>query len=294
MSLSLNSVNLAALVIATLFYGMYAVLFCISMYLFVRKYHSTHTSHKSRKTGSVFKSTVFVSAILLFLVVTLHWTIIVYRTFFAFVSLDQGIEAEIFFANLATVTVLVQNCALAVAVFIGDSLITYRLWVVWAHSKLVLVVPSVSIVAMTVSSFVSTYTTAHTSDVFGDPWLKFGTIMTLVTNIYCTAFITWKIWTITRISMPSDGTNLRHFLIIVVESAGFYTLWTVLFGICYESQTYLELIVIQTGPAVVGLVNALIHTRVGLGWTSEQIQGRPDPSTPLRFKFAARDSDDEV
>ncbi|KAJ7441655.1 hypothetical protein B0H11DRAFT_2204729 [Mycena galericulata] len=288
MTLSLNSVNLATLAVATLFYGMYAVLFFISMYLLVRKYHSTHTSQKSRKNGSVFKSTVFVSAILLFLVVTVHWTIIVYRAFFGFVSLNQGVEAEIFFADQTKVTAVVQNSVLAVAVFIGDWLIIHRLWVVWASSKLVLVVPSVSIVATTVSSFISTYNTSHTSDIFGDPWLKFGTIMTLVTNMYCTAFITWKIWTITRISMPSDGTNLRHFLIIVIESAGFYALWAVLFGVCYESQSNLQLILIQTGPTVVGLVNALIHTRVGLGWTSEQMQRVPDPSTPLRFKFSAR------
>ncbi|KAJ7444736.1 hypothetical protein B0H11DRAFT_2088242 [Mycena galericulata] len=250
---------------------MYAVLFFISMYLLVRKYQSTHTSQKSRKNGSVFKSTVFVSAIFLFLVVTGHWTIIIRA------------EAEIFFADQAEVTAVAQNSVLGIAVFIGDSLIIHRLWVVWARSKLVLVVPSVSIIAMTVSSFTSTYTLSHTSEIFRDPWLKVATIMTLVTNIYCTAFITWKIWTITQISIPSDGTNLRHFLIIIVESAGFYALWAALFGFCYMYQSNLQLTMIQAGPPVVGLVNALIHTRVGLGWTSEQMQGMPAPSTPLRF-----------
>ncbi|KAJ6597959.1 hypothetical protein B0H10DRAFT_2086569 [Mycena sp. CBHHK59/15] len=271
MSLTLIAVNLATLAIGSLFYGMYSVLFFISMYLLLRRYNATHTSHKSRKDGSIFKSMVFVSAIFLFLVVTAHWTTIVYRAFIAYVSLQHGAEAETFFNDHAQITEVVQASFLSLSIVIGDSLIIHRLWVVWSHSKIVLVVPVCNLFALT-----------GDIDVFSNPWLKLNTVLTLITNIYCTGFITWKIWTITRLSMPSDGTNLRHFLVIVVESAGFYAFWAVFFAVAYD--------VIQTAPAVVGIVNALIHTRVGLGWTGEQTQGLPWPSSPLRF--AVRETDD--
>jgi cation transport ATPase len=70
MAVSLIATNLATLAIGSLFYGSYLVLFFISLYLLLRRYDTTHTSHKSRQNSSVFTSTVFVSAICLFLVVT--------------------------------------------------------------------------------------------------------------------------------------------------------------------------------------------------------------------------------
>ncbi|KAJ7726152.1 hypothetical protein DFH07DRAFT_853132 [Mycena maculata] len=289
MSLSLISVNLTTLALSTLIYGAYAVLFFISMYLLVGKYDSTHTSHKSRQDGSIFKSLVFVSAILLFITVTAHWITLVYRAFLAFVVLQDGTEAEIFFGDQTQPSAVVSNSILALAILIGDAVIIYRLWVVWSYNKLVLVVPAFTLFAFTIVSSVSTYTTWRNSDVFANPWLKIDTVLTLITNVYCTAFIAWKIWTITRITMPSDGSNLRHFLIIVVESAGFYALWAVLFVIAYEFKSNLQLTIILTSPAVVGLVNALIQTRVGLGWTSEQTKVMPWPASPLCF--AARVND---
>ncbi|KAJ6537731.1 hypothetical protein B0H19DRAFT_1270145 [Mycena capillaripes] len=291
MAFALIAVNLATLALSTLFYGIYLVLFFISMYLRLRRYNATHTSHKSRQNSSVFKSTVFISAILLFLVVTAHWTTIVYRSFIAYVALQKGDgdEAEAFFNDHTQISEVIQSCFISLAVFIGDSLIIHRLWVVWNYSKLVLVVPAVSIITLSVGSFVSLNITSHSTDVFGNPWLKISTFLTLITNIYCTAFITWKIWTITKESMPhlSYGTSLSHLLVIIVESAGIYACWAVLFAVTYGTQSNLQSTVIQTAPALVGIVNALIHTRVGLGWTREQTQGLPWSSSPP--KFAGRD-----
>ncbi|KAF7341177.1 hypothetical protein MVEN_01852600 [Mycena venus] len=283
MALSLIAANLATLAIGSLFYGMYLVLFFISMYMLLRRHNKTHTSHKSRKDNSIFKSMVFVSAILLCLVVTLHWTTIIYRAFIAFVALEHGAEAEIFFNDHTQLTEIIQNGLMSVAILIGDSLIIHRLWVVW-DSKLVIAVPVACLASFTVSSFISLRIAWKSTDIFDNPLLKMNAVLTLLTNIYCTAFIIWKIWTITKVSMPSDGMNLRHFVVIVVESAGFYAIWAVFFSATYEAHSNLQSTVIQTAPALVGIVNALIHTRVGLGWTSEQTEKMPEPSSPLMFR----------
>lgn len=97
----------------------------------------------------------------------------------------------------------------------------------------------------------------------------------------------------------------QHFLIIVVESAAFYAsvgslvritivhlwhrLWTLFFAITYTRKSIVQALVVQTGPAVVGMVNALIHTCVGLGWTSDQMQELPAPSA---LRFAGRSADE--
>ncbi|KAJ7794541.1 hypothetical protein B0H14DRAFT_3888694 [Mycena olivaceomarginata] len=189
MPLSLSSVNLATLAIGSFLYGMYDVLFAISMYLLLRRHTATNPS---RKAASVLKSVVFLSAIVLFLVVTGHWTMIVYRAFLAFISFQNGCEAEPF--------------------YLDNARLTYR-----------------------------------------------------ALNIFCQASIV-------------IGDALIKFLAIVVESAGIYAVWVILFSVTYETNSNLASFFLETAPAVVGIVNALIHTRVGLGWTSEPNQGSTDPT----------------
>ncbi|KAJ7740367.1 hypothetical protein B0H16DRAFT_1464930 [Mycena metata] len=96
--------------------------------------------------------------------------------------------------------------------------------------------------------------------------------LTLSTNVYCRSFIEWKIWTITQLALPSGGKKLRHFL-VVVESAALYALWAVLFLVAFETQSNLQVVLIQAGPEPIRLVNALIMMCAGLGWTTEQIEG---------------------
>ncbi|KAJ7695328.1 hypothetical protein B0H14DRAFT_3042359 [Mycena olivaceomarginata] len=277
MSLTLSSVNLATLAIGSVFYSMYSVLFAISMYLLLRRHTATNPS---RKAASVFTSVIFLSAIVLFLVVTGHWTMIVYRAFHAFLSFQNGSETELFYLNNIQLTYRAMNILTTTSIVIGDALIIHRLWVVWAKSRLVVVFPICSVIAFIVGSGISTHCVELSRTIFSDPWLTASIIMTLVNNIYCTALISWRIWATTKLSIASDGINLRKFLPILVESAGIYAFWVIFFTVTYQTNSNLGSSVLETAPAIIGIVNALIHTRVGLGWTSEPNQG---PSTELIF-----------
>ncbi|KAJ7768893.1 hypothetical protein B0H16DRAFT_1716093 [Mycena metata] len=252
---------------------------------------------------------VFLLAFLLFVVITVHWIATVYRAFIGFVCTPTTFEAELYFNNLATPAAVIQYVFLLLSSVIGDSMIVsvhkldhdacaglkigskiYRLWVVWTHNKLVLVVPILTLTAFTVVSSVTTSVVSHTRSVFDDPLLKYTPILTLVTNVYCTLFIGWKIWTITgitKLSLPSGGAKLRHLLVIIVESAALYALWAALFLVAFEMQSNLQMVLMQAGPELIGVVNALIMTRVGLGWTTEQIEGTAsaNPSTLVFSDF---------
>ncbi|KAJ7613089.1 hypothetical protein FB45DRAFT_938925 [Roridomyces roridus] len=89
--------------------------------------------------------------------------------------------------------------------------------------------------------------------------------------------ITWRIWTVSR---PTTTYLLSHSADINVSSV-----WAVLFFVAYHIQSNVQLTIIEAAPAIVGFVNALIQTRVGLGWTSEQM-GVSTEST-LNIRFAA-------
>ncbi|KAJ7473823.1 hypothetical protein B0H11DRAFT_1337151 [Mycena galericulata] len=277
MAPSLMTVTFVSLAMSSLFYGLYVVLFALSVFILVRR---RGTTRQSGKNASIWKSVVFVSAILLFLVITVHWITTMYRAFIAFVSVEDSTAAEIFLLDPRQPTDVIQDTFLSLSLLIGDFLIIYRLWIVWSFNTFVLVVPVLSATAFTVGSAISTDVASHSITVFSNPWLKINTSLTLITNVYCTGFITWKIWEITRLS--PGGTNLRHFVVVVVESAAFYALWAVFFVIAFAAKSNVQFVVVQTGPEVVGIVNALILTRVGLGWTSEHTETRAITSA-LRF-----------
>ncbi|KAJ7636221.1 hypothetical protein FB45DRAFT_444275 [Roridomyces roridus] len=284
MTLSLTSTSLLSLALGSLIYGVYILLFCITLFLLVRRHGAMRNSRFKRR---LFKSVIFWSSIGLFLVITMHWITTFYRAFSALILIEDRAEAEMYLGDPAQATMIIQDVALSLSMLIGDSLIIYRLWVVWApYNGLVVVVPIISVAALTVGSSVSTYVVSRSMTVFDDwHWLKVNASLTLVTNVYCTVFISWRIWSVTRHCQAVGRSPLTHFVVVVVESAGLYALWAVLFVAAFASKSNLQFIIIQTAPEVIGFVNALILVRVGMGWSSEQTEceTRQLGSEPLVF-----------
>jgi len=275
-------VNLAALACESLLYGMYFVLFISSMYLLVVRSLASRKSHyvsagraKSRSAlrDSVFRSTVFIAAICLFCVVTAHWITTVYRAFLAFIYFRDGDAATEFYADISQVTELIHKGLLLLSILIGDCLIIHRLWVVWERRWPVVLFPIFMLVALALCSIITVFTVSlkdTATDFFSDPWLTTNCFITLVTNVYSTGFITYKIWNISAQPVGRIGASkLRDFLVIVVESAALYASWVIVYTATFRAGSLVQYAVIQCAPAVVGIVNALIHTRVGLGWALE-------------------------
>ncbi|KAJ6574507.1 hypothetical protein B0H19DRAFT_1254207 [Mycena capillaripes] len=235
----------ATLTVGTLFYGIYSVLFFLSIYLFIHRYNAAHSAADSRKRNPIFKSVVFGSAVLLFVVVTTHWLIIVYRGFLAFGSLERLALGNQPLNEHTLALETAQDSVLSVTILLDDSLI--QLENLEGHPNL--------------------YSIGGTQPASG--------------------FIASK-----ALRRPYSHVPIQRFLVIVVESAAFYAIWTLFFAIAYATKFSLQVLVITTGPAVVGMVNAVIHTRVGLGWASESEQGpggRPVPSS-LRFAMPSSNS----
>lgn len=73
-----------------------------------------------------------------------------------------------------------------------------------------------------------------------------------------------------------------------MESAALYTSWVIYYTVCHQVNSNLQWIAIGVGPSVVGIANALIHVRVALGKTIEQIfagstNGASQVTAPIRF-----------
>ncbi|KAJ6549864.1 hypothetical protein B0H19DRAFT_1378643 [Mycena capillaripes] len=279
--------NLAALILQTLFYGMYFVIFNISMYLlFVRA-----KGHGSGTYTPVIKSMVFISGFALFFTVTVDWIIVVVRCFHGFIYFNDGKSADVYFDDSSGALSTVDNTFLALSIVLGDAMIIYRLWVVWSFNKIVIIVPILSLLGLIASLAIVVETTKRVAvqSISLEVTLIPGTVFTLVTNIYSTSFIAWKIWRTARDCTPVGVMDLRIILAIVVESAAIFTSAFIFSAITHQLNNTLQNIMLPAIPAILGIVNGLIHVRVAMGRTMEQVYGSganygsSSATAPMRF-----------
>lgn len=128
--------NLAVIVIESLFYGIFFILFSTSIYLTIRR----HQQSAGTTTRPLYTSPMFIASLLLFATVTAvsmisnfylgisiepkqHWIIAVYRLYAAFITFRGGTEPVLFFADEAQITNVVKTGFLVATIFIGDTMI---------------------------------------------------------------------------------------------------------------------------------------------------------------------------
>ncbi|KAJ7486988.1 hypothetical protein FB451DRAFT_775682 [Mycena latifolia] len=282
---SLPLVNLISITLFTLFYGMYFIVFVLSIYLILGAARGAQTSVTYMR---VVNSTTFISAWALFLAITGDWVVSVLRAFQGFIYFHDGMGAAIYWSDNSQVTETIGGVFLALSLCIGDAMIIYRLWVVWSHNKTVIILPMLSLLGLFISFLIEVAGTKDLPSIALDISLTPISVFTLVTNIYCTGMISWEIWRITRYCMPTDGTNLRDFLAIMVESAALYTSWVIFYIVCHEINSNVQYTALGALPPMAGLANALIHVRLALGRTIEQLRGSAKAgsstvSAPIHF-----------
>ncbi|KAJ7022672.1 hypothetical protein C8F04DRAFT_1137404 [Mycena alexandri] len=255
--------NLAGLAIGGPLYGVYFVLYILSTYLLLQRSSGTHAS-------PVYRSTIFVSGLFLFVAVTGNFVLTVVRAFLGFIVVENGTAAAAFFNDNSQITTTVQNVCAALAILISDSVIIYRLWIVWSRNKYVIILPILTLFGLMVALVLSVQTTTHVNSIAEDKGLTPGLIFTLVTNLYSTGLISWKIWNTTKNASAASGNNLRHFLSILVESAGISTTWATFYIVTHQINSDIQFVALIPLPAVAGIANALIQARIGMGKTVER------------------------
>ncbi|KAJ7166864.1 hypothetical protein C8R46DRAFT_267489 [Mycena filopes] len=261
--------NLATLVIDSFLYGLFFLLSLITVYFLATRRTLAGTS---RSTRHHFTSLVFIGLVTLFLVVTVHWGIIIYQAFYAFIHLATVAAEDAFYADLGEISEVVKSILLFVAILLGDALVTYRLWVIWGRNRLVVIFPVLALGGVAVTSVAITYQLTQWQPKLraagfhheSQPWTLTGFVLSLLANIYSTGFIVYRIW---KQGKSKSDSRLMSFLSILAESAALQTAWLIIAAATQFGRSDVEFIATDTFPAIVGISNTLIHARVGLGWS---------------------------
>ncbi|KAJ7137747.1 hypothetical protein C8R44DRAFT_975738 [Mycena epipterygia] len=267
--------NLAGTVLESFLYGIYLNLFVTSTYILVKRSKGAHAP-------PLYRSTMFILSWALFLLVTANWILAVNKVFIGFIFFQGGSAAPAYFNDSRQVITEGVWVTTIISIIINDSMIIFRLWVVWGRNKLVIVVPILSLIGVTVSTtlvVVTSWGVQSSAQVIG--FLP-SFVCTLVTNIYCTGFIIWRIWTITKACTAVNGSNLNGLLAMLIESSALYTSWVLFYTVTEQITSDVQYVAFGAIPAVAGIANALIQARIGLGKTIEPSTKVPT-TAPLRF-----------
>nr|GAT55385.1 PX domain protein [Mycena chlorophos] len=283
---SFRFTNLLCLTLGALLYGIYLVLFVTSVYLFI---HNTRVPGRAagtkasglRKFLTVLKRPMFMASLVLFILATAvrHLSLGVAMLIGAFsqsfvLSVDKvfegfivhAAEAEAYLANIATTNEAVDNVCIALALVIGDAMIIYRLWAVW-QNRWVVGVAILSLTGMAASLIASIVKATQGGLISGDSTLNPATVFSLITSVYCTALIWYRLYTVGSAAgrLVSWEDSLVRYAIIFAESAGAYTCWQILYATLHFLNINPQIIPLTTQPSVLGAVNALMHVRVAIG-----------------------------
>ncbi|KAF7354089.1 hypothetical protein MVEN_01096300 [Mycena venus] len=236
--------QLAELTVGSLLYGIYLNLFLTSVYILVKRSRGAHTN-------PLHHSAMFVLGCMLFVVVTANWIILIIIVFNGFIFFEGGTAAPEYFATPRLGIQAALWGTAIVSIVLNDlcsTLAAIDSWGKIVTAKIVIFIPIFVFIVMT--------------------------------NFYCTGLIVWKIWRITRICLPLNGTNLNNFLAMVIESSALYTAWALFFVVSQQETSILQYFSFGVHPMIAGIANALLQTRIGMGKT---VGPATSVITPIHF-----------
>ncbi|KAJ7064616.1 hypothetical protein C8F01DRAFT_1249662 [Mycena amicta] len=189
--MSLLALQIASLVAESVLYGAFVVLCITTSYLRLSRYSASNRPKLSR----IVWNPVVLSTFALFVLCTTHWAISISRFFAALLSSSSTIAILQNLETFSMHTQSVSNAFTLLAIWIGDAVLIYRLWVIWNRSWRVIALPLLLWLGIVVIGSVLIYmffqpVSKYTAFCMNSPgWFTANWVFTSAINIYCTGTI---------------------------------------------------------------------------------------------------------
>ncbi|KAJ3774689.1 hypothetical protein FB446DRAFT_727879 [Lentinula raphanica] len=245
----------------TCFYGMYSVLF---MALLV--------NYRQRPTFSRAVKSIRAVTIFQYAMVTVHISLAFFQNYLAFTVYDNA-EAEFNKLGsapytLAQLAIEWTNCACA------DSILIWRVWMLWNQRFYVVILPIILVIISTTSGYlvlwsmhsVDSSASSDFGDLFGpavERWAILLAVCIILTNIICTGMIAGRIWWHNREMQKALGVEdmphkYRKIFYGILESGALYLLAWIVAVLLYLINTSAIIPMLDIISQLSGIVPALI------------------------------------
>ncbi|KAJ7673362.1 hypothetical protein B0H17DRAFT_1083208 [Mycena rosella] len=296
-AIPLLNANLAAAVLESLLYGIYALLSLFTVYLMVTR-HRESLKIRSAVAHSRFYSPLAFWTFSLLAIVTGHWLLTVLRLFLAFKNWEDGPGPRIFYSNLSQSTEVLKYAFLVAALLIGDGFLIHRLWVLWDFRTRIIIFPTITLLGLLgfgvgLTYQLSTYTA--NDSIFESAFRRWSTgvcFFSMVTILYTVGFVWYRLWDMGRVlrsfGMETPNTILR----ILIDSAALVAVPGLFHVISYQCGSDLQVIGIDCTPPMLGISNLLIQIR--LHWNLAEQRAASGATENIKFATVTGKSQGDV
>jgi len=258
-SISLDKANFLALILETLLYGVFCVLFVASISVIVRR------------RGASVNSRLLVTISVIWILSTLHWILDVIRGVQAFVELERGGALQ-YFLDLSNPLQAAKTAVYVTLTLVGDGFLIFRCFMVWGARWYMIIVPAMLLCGTGVGGYGATYEfskAAPGAEVFLPaivPWITSFISLTLCTNVVCTCLIAIRILRIgngVRNTVATQNLSLNA-LTVLAESAALYSGSVLSLMITYLLDSNAQYTVLDLTAPLIGITFSIIVIRVSL------------------------------
>ncbi|EAU83100.2 hypothetical protein CC1G_11184 [Coprinopsis cinerea okayama7 len=278
--------------------GIFLVLCLTALYLLIHRSPNRPLSSRKHNRARWMLETLAMpmvsGSVLLLLLIGAHWLCTSARMLVA-ISLISSKTSPVDFLNDGSHPLITaKSFLLVISVALTDSLLIWRLWIVSARNRWVVIFPLCSCImfltlGLRVSAWFAKYNmeeqvSIHSSAI--STWVQVASVATIWYGpvvpptahfsmltlfgspclVYFIAGLMIFIHKIQSRTIFGDKRKFKAVLVIIVESAAMWSAWSIFVLINYYHQNFLSLLTFSCCPAMAGISFMLINVRVGLGW----------------------------
>ncbi|KAF7349191.1 hypothetical protein MSAN_01708500 [Mycena sanguinolenta] len=287
--LSYASSAFLAIILETLFYGLFVFMFIISTFVLFRKRTRSQTS-----LANVNLPLLSISSIM-FIFGTVHLILDAYRAMESFVFYPEGAFAYLLATGTNTPLYISKNVIYHAQTFLGDIFMIYRLYKVWGGNGLICL-PFVMCLLASIAAGAGALTTQtlrnQSQSIFSSAlhdWPLAFLVMTLVINVGCTGLVAYRIFSVDRETKILNVGTLVPVAVVMLESGCLYTIATAIQLAMFMDNSGAYKIAQDTLVQLIGLIFCGIIASVGLGLSDATKNGVKSTKTSA-LVFGTRSS----
>ncbi|KAF4565428.1 hypothetical protein EYR36_001999 [Pleurotus pulmonarius] len=274
-AISLELANFLALVLETLLYGSFTVLFFAAIYVIIYK-------------RTVINITLLSTVSAIWILSTVHLVLDILRATEAFVRQKDG-GPLLYYLNLSNPLQAAKTAVYVTLTLVGDGFVIFRCFIVWGRTWWIIPFPLMLLLGTAIAGFGATYEFSHAApgaEVFLPaivPWITSFIALTLSTNVVCTSLIVFRLLRVHRAVKDFAQSGVaKSVLIMVMESAAVYSASVISLMITYSLESNAQYTVLDLTAPLIGITFSVIILRVSLGISSRELTQVSQPNSSGR------------
>ncbi|KAM5534168.1 hypothetical protein V8D89_012188 [Ganoderma adspersum] len=266
---SLPKALLVALFLESILFGIFAVLYAISIWILVYRQRHSYFSKLNKMllgTGTV-----------MFILAVAHIAFDIQRAMEGFITHGGTPDGSFDFFKLLNNALFVGKAiAYITQTLVGDTFVTYRLYVVYNRNPWIAILPICLLVGTAVAGYgicINISLGGGSESIFSShlkPWITSFFALSLTTNVLATILLSGRIiWSNYKIKQYHAGARWGV-LETVVQSAALYSAALISLLTTYVAGSNAQYVCLDALQPIIGITFTLIIIRVGLGETSSE------------------------